>query len=214
MYVDSTRMLLRTVVPAAQGCILHDADLRMMLKLQAALAVTLQCAAAAAAAAALSVTTGDGLQLQFTNTGALKAAAVRGQPLAPPAAADSLAGFSVRSYTAASDPVAELLSNPAFSRMDGASGGGAAGWGGGGGGYAREGRTGAILIRNRKTNATSAAVQTVHLDPAAATGAGRTLRLSGWASAAGLKSKGTCADEGSCTLSDTFGLAATLVRPS
>ena len=89
-----------------------------------------------------------------------------------------------------------------------------AGWGGGGGGYAREGRTGAILIRNRKTNATSAAVQTVHLDPAAATGAGRTLRLSGWASAAGLKSKGTCADEGSCTLSDTFGLAATLVRPS
>jgi hypothetical protein len=178
-----------------------------------ALGLAVAVPATAVAGGDLSVTTGDGLSFTFGGRGALKSAAVRGRPLAPPAAANgrrqaTAAGFSYRSYTAPSVAAAEMLQNPTFSKLGG-SPRAAADWAPSGGGYTLEG--GALVLSNHKTNTTSMATQTVPLPTGGLAAAAGALRLTGWASAERLQSDGTCADEGSCVLSDTFGLVATLV---
>jgi hypothetical protein len=166
----------------------------------------------------VSVSTADGLGLRWRGS-QLSGASVGGHALSGGAGAGDGGGFQVRSYTSPSPPEAELLLNPRFTQAGG--GGGARGWAGVGGGYSREpiggagqGAQAVLTLHNARTNTTSGATQLVDLPTSLwqrPAGAGATvLRLSGWASAHGLRSAGTCADQGSCRLHDAFGLNATL----
>ena len=148
----------------------------------------------------ISLATADGLRLSFTGA-ALSAATIDGAPLAPSPSSGGGGGFAVRSYTAPTEAGAELLKSPLFDRPHGT-------WAPTGGGYQLAPANGGIVVTNEKTNASSAATQRVALAPTAGP---LTLRLSGWASTDGLRSNGTCADDGACRLHDTFGLTCSVL---
>ena len=164
---------------------------------------------------AAAVATDDGLRLVFDGAN-LVGSSIDGHTLRNVSSAAAPGGFRVRSYTSPSPPNAELLSNPNFT-ADGVDHH-ASGWVGVGGGYRRElssDGTAAIVLHNSQTNLTAGAAQDVLLSPErwrspSSTSGPAVLRLSGWAAAEGLRSQGTCADEGSCRLHDAFSVSATL----
>ena len=165
------------------------------------------------------VATDDGLRLVFDGASVV-GSSIDGYTLRNVSSAAEPGGFRVRSYTSPSPPSAELLSNPNFTTAGADHH--ASDWVGVGGGYRRElsdDGTAAIVLHNAQTNLTAAAAQDVLLSPElwrsqSSTSGQAVLRLSGWAAAEGLRSQGTCADEGSCRLHDEFSISATLILTS
>lgn len=165
--------------------------------------------------ATASVATDDGLRLTFDGA-RLVGAAVDGHSLRNSSSTAEPGGFRVRSYTSPSPPGAELLANPTFA-SPGETEKTASDWVGVGGGYRRQIQddgTPSIVLHNAQTNLSAGAAQDVALSdelwrPQSGTEP-IVLRLSGWAAAEGLRSQGTCADDGSCRLHDAFSVSATL----
>ena len=155
------------------------------------------------------VRTGDGLSMGFEGS-ALASVAVG--PVELRSATLPAAGFSVRSYTA-QVAGSDLLANPSFA-VPGQGHVEAKFWASAGSGYARDASTHDLVLHNSAANSSSRAVQVYKLHRDALNRYGEdghgdvSFRLSGWASSAGLKSLGTCADEGSCRLHDRFGFSA------